>query len=344
MDNSVNKDFIITKNIQWEDPEFLIHGLLHGDKVALSKAITIVESTNIKKQLISHKILESCLPNSGKSIRLGITGTPGVGKSTFIESIGLKLIEKGHKVAVLAIDPTSIITRGSILGDKTRMQSLSSHPNAYIRPTASALSLGGVARATRESIVLCEAAGFDIIIIETVGVGQSEIAVNSLVDSFLLLLQPGAGDELQGIKRGIVEMADIVVVNKADGDKIGLAKESKQFYKNALHLLSPKAHEQLVDVFSCSALHNTGIDEVITAIFSFVDAVKSTGYFENNRKSQRLIGFEETVKGAYMDLLLSDATLKNEFVRLEQQIIDNKITPYNAADLFMALVKSLLQK
>jgi LAO/AO transport system kinase len=344
MDNSVNKDYILSKNTMLGDADFLIEGIKKKDKVALGRAVTIVESNNTDKQAIAHKIIAACLPLSGSSIRLGITGTPGVGKSTFIEAIGLKFIEKGHKVAVLAIDPSSSVTGGSILGDKTRMQYLSTNTSAFIRPTASSMSLGGVARATRETIILCEAAGFDIIIIETVGVGQSEIAVNNLVDAFILLLQPGAGDELQGIKRGIVEMADIVIVNKADGDKLGLAKEAKQFYKNALHLLSAKDHEQIVNVFSCSALHNIGIDEIQAAIFSFIATIQQNGFFEKNRAEQRLIGFEETIKAGYMDLLLTNTVVKKEMFDLEYQIKSNIITPYQAADSFLELIKSILRK
>ena len=214
--------------------------ILEGDRVILSRAITLIESNRQSHQQLAQQIIEQCIPHSGKAIRIGITGSPGVGKSTFIEKLGKHILQQDRKLAVLAIDPSSQLSKGSILGDKTRMAELSADPNAYIRPSPAGQSLGGVGRCTRSTIILCEAAGFDTIFVETVGVGQSEIVVHSMVDFFLLLLLPGAGDELQGIKRGIVEMADLLAINKSDGDRLPLAKRSRQSYKNALHLFPPK--------------------------------------------------------------------------------------------------------
>ncbi len=239
-----------------------IKGILAGNRTLLSKAITLVESSLPKHQEIAQQIIEQCIQYAGKSIRLGITGVPGVGKSTFIESLGIYLTGQGHQLAVLAIDPSSEKTKGSILGDKTRMEKLSVDKNAFIRPSPSAGSLGGVARKTKEIIILCEAAGFDTIIVETVGVGQSETAVHSMVDFFLLLMLAGAGDELQGIKRGIMEMADALVINKADGDNVKKAKLAQLEYKNALHLFPPSESGWIPTVNTCSSLNNKGIEEV----------------------------------------------------------------------------------
>ena len=250
-----------SKAYSLSNEEYLM-GIRKGDRSILSRAITLIESDNPKHKKKSDRLISSCLPHSGKSFRLGITGVPGVGKSTFIEAFGSMLIKTNYKVAVLAIDPSSVKSKGSILGDKTRMATLSSNKNAFIRPSPAVNTLGGVARKTRESIVLCEAAGYDFIIVETVGVGQSEVAVKSMVDFFLLLLLPGAGDELQGIKRGIVEMADMLVINKADGELKNISKRAKLDYKNALHLFPPTDSNWDVPVLTCSAVEKTGLDNI----------------------------------------------------------------------------------
>ncbi len=240
----------------------LINAILVGDITALSRAITLIESKNPEHLQKANEVIKKCLPHANKSIRIGITGVPGVGKSTFIESFGKHLTKRGKKVAVLAVDPSSTITKGSILGDKTRMEDLVKDKNAFIRPSPSGDSLGGVARKTRETIILCEAAGFDTIIIETVGVGQSETAVHSMVDFFLLLKLAGAGDELQGMKRGIIEMADAIAINKADGDNLNKANLAKIEFKRALHLYPEKESEWQPKVVLCSAIEKTGIDEI----------------------------------------------------------------------------------
>jgi LAO/AO transport system kinase len=249
----------------------LISGIITGNKTALSRAITIIESNNVDHQKNATEIVNKCLPHANKSIRIGITGVPGVGKSTFIEAFGLHLTSLGKKAAVLAVDPSSTISHGSILGDKTRMEQLVNNPNAFIRPTASGETLGGVARKTRETIVLCEAAGYDVVLIETVGVGQSETAVHSMVDFFLLLKISGAGDGLQGIKRGIMEMADAVVINKADGDNVTKANLAKTEFGRALHLFSEKKSGWIPRVATCSAIENTGIDAVWKIISDYFE-------------------------------------------------------------------------
>ena len=264
----------------------LIAGILAQDKVALSRAITLVESTNLDHLVKANEIINGCLPHANQSIRLGITGVPGVGKSTFIEAFGKYLTSIGKKVAVLAVDPSSSISHGSILGDKTRMEELVKDENAYIRPSASGDTLGGVARKTRETIILCEACGFDTIIIETVGVGQSETAVHSMVDFFLLLKISGAGDELQGIKRGIMEMADTIVINKADGDNIAKAKLAKTEFNRALHLFPAKNSGWTPKVTTCSAFEKTGIDNVWQIISEYLELVKGNNYFDEKRQTQ----------------------------------------------------------
>ena len=264
----------------------LFHGIQKGDKTALARAITLVESSNAEHLAKANLIVEKCLNQNKKTLRIGITGVPGVGKSTFIEALGKKLTSLGKKVAVLTVDPTSSQSKGSILGDKTRMYELAKDPNAFIRPSPSSESLGGVARKTRETIILCEAAGYDVVLIETVGVGQSETMVHSMVDFFLLLKLAGAGDELQGIKRGIIEMADALVINKADGENIRSAAIAKQDFSKALHLFPLKESGWKPEVLTCSALENKGITEVWEFIEKFFELTTSNGYFEKNRRKQ----------------------------------------------------------
>ncbi|MCZ8343397.1 MAG: methylmalonyl Co-A mutase-associated GTPase MeaB [Leptospira sp.] len=283
------------------NPEDLAKEILSGNRTALSKSITLVESNLDSHNDTAQAILTRLMPKVGNSIRIGITGVPGVGKSTFIESFGRFLIERGKKVAVLAIDPSSQRTHGSILGDKTRMEELSKSEFAFIRPSPSSGSLGGVARKTRETMYLCEAAGFDVIIIETVGVGQSETQVHSMVDFFLLLMLAGAGDELQGIKRGIMEMADLIAINKADGANEPFALKAKIEYESALHLFPAPESKWTPRATTCSGLGGEGIEDVWNLILDYEAKTKNNGYFESNRKEQTKTWFEETLKEAVLE-------------------------------------------
>lgn len=308
-----------------------VTGILAGNITLLSKAITLVESTNTKHQQKANEIIDLCLPHASNSVRIGITGVPGVGKSTFIETFGKHLTAKGKKVAVLAVDPSSSVNKGSILGDKTRMERLVTDTNAFIRPSPSGSSLGGVAQKTRESIILCEAAGFDTVIIETVGVGQSETAVHSMVDFFLLLKLSGAGDELQGIKRGIIEMADAIVINKADGENIQNAKIAKVAFNRALHLYPLKESKWQPKVLTASALHNSGIQKIDKMISEYLVLTKANLYFEGKRNAQNKFWLLATIDQQLKDNFYK----KNKIKKALQEEIDNlesgKTTPFNAA-------------
>jgi len=308
-----------------------IENIRKGDITFLSRAITLVESTNPNHQKKASKILQACLPYTNVSIRIGITGVPGVGKSTFIETFGTYLTQMGKKVAVLAIDPSSSLNKGSILGDKTRMQELVKDQNAYIRPSPSGESLGGVARKTRETIVLCEAAGFDTIIIETVGVGQSEIAVHSMVDFFLLLKLAGAGDELQGIKRGIIEMADAIVINKADRDNIKKANLAKAEFSRALHLYPLNSSTWQPKVTTCSAVDNIGIDKVWEIIEEYLKLTKSNGYFEEQRNQQNKFWVLETINEELKNQFYKDLEVKKALPKELEKVYNQQITPFEAA-------------
>ncbi|MCC5815690.1 MAG: methylmalonyl Co-A mutase-associated GTPase MeaB [Leptospira sp.] len=303
-----------------------VEGILNGDRLILSKAITLVESNRRDHHDLSQEILEQLLPHIGRSVRIGITGVPGVGKSTFIEAFGEHIIGQGHKLAVLAIDPTSQRSHGSILGDKTRMETLSVNPKAYIRPSPAGGSLGGVARKTRESIFLCEAAGFDTIIIETVGVGQSETAVHSMVDFFLLLMLAGAGDELQGIKRGIMEMADMIAINKADGDNYHKATGAKSEYEAALHLFPPTPSGWTPKVATCSSTENTGIDEVWNRIHEYINLTKENGFLLRNRKEQTRFWFREFLAEAIQEDFYSKPGRREKAKLLEERVVQGEIT------------------
>jgi len=303
----------------------------------LSRAITLVESSLQKHQKIALQIVKSCLPYSGKSIRVGITGVPGVGKSTFIEALGSHLTSAGHKVAVLAVDPSSSLNKGSILGDKTRMETLVQDPNVYIRPSASGTTLGGVAKKTRESILLCEAAGFDIILIETVGVGQSETAVHSMVDFFLLLKLAGAGDELQGIKRGIIEMADTIVINKADGENIQPAKLAKIAFENALHLYPLKSNAWQPKVLLASGLNNIGIIEIWNLIYDFIQHTKNNNSFEIKRQKQEEFWLFDTLNEQLKLQFYSKPQIEKALKKQLQLIQKKKTTPYEVASLLLKL-------
>ena len=322
------------------NPKNLITAILNGDITALSQSITLVESTNPIHLKSANQIINSCLPHSGKSIRIGITGVPGVGKSTFIEALGNYLTKQNLKVAVLAVDPSSSITRGSILGDKTRMEDLVKNKKAFIRPSASGESLGGVAQHTRESIILCEAAGYDVIIVETVGVGQSETAVHSMVDFFLLLKLAGAGDELQGIKRGIMEMADTIAINKADGDNLKSAKLAKVEFNRALHLYPLKNTKWQPKVLLCSALQNEGIDAIWQEVKTYVAITKENQSFVNKRKEQNRYWFLQTINDALKQEFYSDATIASALIVQIDQIENSKISPFTAAKNLLTLYYS----
>ncbi|MDX2362632.1 MAG: methylmalonyl Co-A mutase-associated GTPase MeaB [Crocinitomicaceae bacterium] len=313
-------------------PDQIFAGIREGDRAMLSAGITLVESKNPEHRADANSLIQLCLPFCGNSIRVGITGVPGVGKSTFIESFGQVLIEAGKKVAVLAIDPSSAITGGSILGDKTRMQELSTMDEVFIRPSPAGDTLGGVARKTRESIVLCEAAGFDMILIETVGVGQSETVVKSMVDFFLLLMLSGAGDELQGIKKGIMEMADALVITKADGDNVKKSNLAAREYKNALHLFPPNANDWIPEVFTCSSLDGTNVDRVYQVIEDFEAKISENGFMAHARSEQDALWLSETLK----ELILSDFFLDEEMLKelkiMEVEVANGAITSFQAAD------------
>jgi LAO/AO transport system kinase len=321
------------KNIASKRPELanFITEIPKGNKVMLAQAITLVESTLAKDIILANDLVENLLPLTGKSIRIGITGTPGVGKSTFIEAFGKHLTSQSKKIAVLAVDPSSAKTKGSILGDKTRMEELAKDSFAFIRPTATRTALGGVADRTREAILLCEAAGFDIIIIETVGVGQSETTVRSLVDFFLLLMLAGAGDELQGIKKGIMEMADAIVITKADGDNIKQANQAKTDYQYALHLFSESESGWKPKVIKSSALEKKGITEASSLIEQYVAFTQSNGYFEKNRTQQNIVWFHEQLQLLLKSKLFQDKDIATKITAFEKEIKEKKILPSRAA-------------
>ena len=313
----------------------LVDGILAGNITALSRAITLVESTNASHLANANEVINACLHHANKSVRIGITGVPGVGKSTFIEAFGKYLTKLGKKVAVLAVDPSSTISQGSILGDKTRMEELVKDENAFIRPSASGKTLGGVARKTRESIILCEAAGFDTIIIETVGVGQSETAVHSMVDFFLLLKISGAGDELQGIKRGIMEMADMIVINKADGDNIKRANHAKAEFNRALHLFPAKPSGWMPTTATCSAITHAGIADVWQTILQFLQLTKDNQYFYIKRKDQNQYWLMETIDEQLKQHFLNHAEIQ-QLLELNKKAVQNdEISPFAAAQLLL---------
>ncbi len=326
-----NKNFK-RKKVQASSVDQLAEGILKGELTALSRGITLCESRNSADRPLAAELINRCLPESGKSIRIGITGVPGVGKSTFIESFGIYLIEQqAKKVAVLAVDPSSKQTKGSILGDKTRMDQLSVHPKAFIRPSPAADSLGGVAHQSRESIILCEAAGFDTIIVETVGVGQSETEVKEMTDFFLLLMLAGAGDELQGIKRGIMEMADGILINKADGDNVQAAKNAKREYQNALHLFPPNSNQWTPKVNICSALEKQNIEGAWEFVSSYAQHTQDNGFFERQRKAQLQSWFLKSVDELLHHSLFSSSALKETLELQKQAVMGKKISPQQAA-------------
>jgi LAO/AO transport system kinase len=317
------------------DKDDYIRSIVSGDRTLLSKAITLVESSLPGHRELARQIVNACVPHSGNSIRVGITGVPGVGKSTFIEALGKHLTAQGHRIAVLAIDPSSRRTKGSILGDKTRMEDLANDPNAFIRPSSSAGTLGGVARNTRESVILCEAAGFDIIFVETVGVGQSETAVHSMVDFFLLLMLAGAGDELQGIKRGIMEMADAILINKADGDNIRKAGLAAREYSNALHLFPPSPSGWIPKVMTVSSVNGYGIGEVWQMVMEYREQAIHSGYFGRRRKEQALQAFTDTIEEGIRQRFYHNPAVSGKIGSIEKEILSGNISPYEAARMLL---------
>lgn len=320
--------------------EDLFHGLRKGDISMLGQAITLVESSLDAHQKAAQDLISACLPYSGKAFRLGITGVPGAGKSTFIEALGKHIIEKGGKLAVLAIDPSSKRSKGSILGDKTRMEDLAGDSRAYIRPSPTGGTLGGVARKTRETIILCEAAGFDILFVETVGVGQSETAVHGMVDFFLLIMLAGAGDELQGIKRGIMEMADAIVINKADGNNIQKARRAQAEFANALHLFPPSPSGWTPLVKTCSSLYNKGISEIWEMANEFLAFASDRGYLEHKRQEQSRFWMHETIKEGIYNQVFNDPRMKKEMVLHEKAMAEGRMTSFMAASSILNKYKS----
>jgi LAO/AO transport system kinase len=312
-----------------------VAGILSGDRAILSQAITLVESSLSEHYDIAQAIVEKCLPFSSKSVRIGVTGVPGAGKSTFIETFGLHITGEGRKLAVLTIDPSSEQSKGSILGDKTRMEQLSIHPDVFIRPSPSSGALGGVARKTRETIILCEAAGFNTILVETVGVGQSETAVHSMVDFFLLLMLAGSGDELQGIKRGIMEMADLIAITKADGANKMIAEGARVSFQNALNMFPSKSSGWRPQVLTCSALANTGITELWKIISDYVIFTRESGYFEEFRKRQAIIRMHNTIIESLNNSFYNHEDVKILQPELEKQLYEGSITSYKAAIILL---------
>jgi LAO/AO transport system kinase len=308
-----------------------VEGILKGDVTVLSQAVTLVESVRHEHQAIAQEVIEKCLPYSGNSIRIGISGVPGAGKSTSIDVFGLHVLEEGGKLAVLAIDPSSERSKGSILGDKTRMEQLSVHPQSFIRPSPAAGSLGGVARKTRETIILCEAAGFDKIFVETVGVGQSETAVHSMVDFFLLIQLAGTGDELQGIKRGIMEMADGIVINKADGSNIEKAKLAQTQFRNALHLFPAAESGWTPQVLTYSGFYNIGVKEIWDMIYEYMDFVKANGYFTYRRNEQSKYWMYESINEQLRDNFYHNPIIKEMLREKEHQVLNADLTSFVAA-------------
>ena len=309
-----------------------VDGILAGNVTVLSQAVTLVESVRPEHQAMAQEVIERCLPYSGNSVRIGISGVPGAGKSTSIDVFGLHVLERtGGKLAVLAIDPSSEKTKGSILGDKTRMERLSVHPDVFVRPSPSAGSLGGVARKTRETIILCEAAGFDTIFVETVGVGQSETAVHSMVDFFLLIQLAGTGDELQGIKRGIMEMADGIIINKADGNNVEKAKLAATQFRNALHLFPASESGWIPQVLTYSGFYNIGVKEVWDMVYKYVDFVKANGYFDYRRNEQSKYWMYETINEHLRDSFYNNPRIAEMLEKKERQVLGGLETSFVAA-------------
>lgn len=322
------------------DISSLVNAIQTGNKVALSQAITLIESQNESQWHAGHSLLDQIPKVSKPAMVIGITGSPGVGKSSFIEQLGLMLTSHSLKVAVLAVDPSSQVSKGSILGDKTRMEKLGQQPNAFIRPSAAGKTLGGVAQSTKSSIALCEKAGYQVIIVETVGVGQSEVLVHSMTDMMLLLLQPGSGDELQGIKKGVVELADLLVVNKHDSNKIELAKQTKLYFSNAIHLLSPKHQDWQIKVLLCSAQENTGVEEIWSNIKDFFNVKESSGQLQSNRVTQSASWYDTYAEKTILNLILENEVISDLNSKIKAQVKTGQIPLYQAIEQFRKALKS----
>lgn len=331
MVDAINPNFKKLKKGSALSAEAIANPLLEGQRWALSQGLTLVESRLVEHRQEAEKLVHQIMPHTGNAIRIGITGVPGVGKSTFIEVFGKLLIKKGHKLAVLAIDPSSAKSRGSILGDKTRMEELSQNEKAFIRPSPSSGSLGGVARKTRESILLCEAAGYDVILIETVGVGQSETSVKNMVDFFMLLMLAGAGDELQGIKRGIMEMADLLVINKADDPNDTKVRLAMGEYKRALHLFPPNKNEWVPKVLAASAIKPSGIDAIWETILSFKNQQELKGYLQQNRSEQALNWFHDALGELLLNRIQENKAYAKQYEFTENQVKNKTLEPNAAA-------------
>jgi len=310
----------------------LVDGVLNRDRASLGRAVTLVESTRPDHRADARRLLDALVPHAGGAHRVGITGVPGVGKSTFIEALGSNLTAAGHRVAVLAVDPTSSVTGGSILGDKTRMPRLSNDPSAFVRPSPSAGTLGGVTRSTRETMIVLEAAGHDVVLVETVGIGQSETMVASMVDFFLVLMLPGAGDELQGIKKGVLEMADLIAVNKADGDNLPAARTAATDYSSALRLTHPASPTWTPPVMTCSGQTGDGLDDLWGRITEHRSAMESTGEWEDRRRTQRLAWMWSMVEDRLLDSLRGDPTVLGLLGVAEAEVLDGLTTPSAAAE------------
>ena len=321
-----------------KDSQYYIQGVLDKDKRVLSKTITLIESSRSDHKVLSRQVVDSLIPHAGKAVRLGITGVPGAGKSTFIESLGMFLIEQGLKVAVLAVDPSSTLSHGSIMADKTRMEKLSIEPDAFIRPSPSGGTLGGVASKTRETVIACEASGFDVLIVETVGVGQSETTVASMVDFFLVLMISGAGDEIQGIKKGVLELADAVAVNKADGDNIAKAKRARKEYESALHLLRPETKTWAAPVLICSALKMKGIDNIWETVLDHRKKFTETGELEEKRKKQAVCWMQALVEEGIKEWFYRKNDFRKSLKKLRRDVEKGSVSPTSAAaDLLKVL-------
>ncbi len=316
-----------------------VQGVLEGNRTILGRAITLVESNAAAHLEMAQEVLRQLLPHTGKSIRVGITGVPGAGKSTFIEALGLMLSQHGHRVAVLAVDPSSSVTRGSILGDKTRMENLSREPTAFIRPSPTSGTLGGVTRKSRETMLVCEASGFDVILVETVGVGQSEVAVRSMVDFFLLLLITGAGDELQGIKKGVIELADALLINKADGDNKIRAQSAKSEYNRALHYLTPATEGWRTRAYTCSAMSGEGIPDIWKVIEKFCHQTGESGVFEKRRKTQMLDWLHSMVEEQLRTYFFEHPNVRQILPQIEQAVVEGTLPPTVGAQQLLRSVE-----
>jgi len=318
-------------------PQMYVDGILRGDRLTLSRAITLVESTLASDRALAAEVLQAVLPHTGNSLRVGITGVPGVGKSTFIETFGTYITSLNKKLAVLAVDPSSERSRGSIMGDKTRMETLVNQPLAYVRPSPTGTSLGGVTRSTRQAMLLCEAAGFEVIVIETVGVGQSETAVHGMVDFFLLLMLAGAGDELQGIKRGIMEMADAVAITKADGANATPARQARAAYQNALHLMPPTESGWIPPIQTCSAVEGTGIAEVWQLLENYRKLTQANGYFWHKRQEQNLRWLHETIRQELEDRFYQNDEITKQLPEIEEGVKKGTQSAWHAADYLLKI-------